>query len=136
MALRERAKMNSQTWAALTVRQNPPTLGILLSHADSEDWFAPVEHELRWEQAYLAAYAECQLRAVEVLKQSGSESAKVSKPSEEDVNRHYESISDPIGPMLEAAKNIRNNLAHGSVMLDPNSAVSLRQTARLINALF
>ena len=128
MALKERFKRENPN-------KNPPMLAGLLKHAQNHQW---VKNEDFPDLIRLAHHNARQKKINEII-QSGvlneQEEIPVEEPSEEDVQQVLDSM-DRFSGIVNSAAKLRNDLAHGSKTLHPNSISTLSTTAHVINAVF
>ncbi len=128
MALREKYKLENP-------KKKPPMLAGLLKHAQEQKW---VENEDFPDLEYLAHHNARQKKIYETI-QSGvleeQEEVPVEEPTKEEVQQALNSI-DRFSGVANSAAKLRNDLAHGSNTLHPNSISTLTTTAHVINAIF
>lgn len=128
MALKERFKQE-------TPNKKPPMLAGLLKHAQKHQW---VKNEDFPDLEIISHYNARQKKIYQII-QSGvlkeREEISVEEPTKEELQQAFDSI-DRFSEIVNSAAALRNNLAHGSNTLHPNSISTLRTTAHVINALF
>lgn len=136
MALRERRLRDEPELRKTEKPTDVPMLKRLLKQATSEGWFNSISDELRWERAYHTVCNKKRFAAIEALKANPElDGVEWVEPTHREIAAAWDP-SDPVTPIIDSAKSMRDNLAHGSTNLHPNSAATLRQTAQLINSLF
>lgn len=133
MALRERY-----------LSENPPkanskshhlNLYKLLQHAKDKKWIVNEKFQSIYRRAKHQAEYEKMLKMAEEHDFEKEPSMPIEEPNEEEIKSVMLGI-DIVKAITENAHKIRNNLAHGSSNLNPNSITTLRTNAELINQIY
>lgn len=108
-------------------------LSSYLRHAEASGWLGNRDFDVVRRQAV----ARAQIRAVigQIQQMQGAGPTPVLPPTEEDIERELTEMTY-VKNLINAIPTHRNELAHGSGMLMPNSARTLRLVAELLNAVF
>ena len=128
MALREKYKLENPN-------KKPPMLAGLLKHAQEQKW---VENEDFPDLENIAHHNARQKKIYEIIQSNvleEQESIPIEEPTEEEIQQALNSM-DRFSGVVSSAGKLRNDLAHGSNTLHPNSISTLRTTAHVINAVF
>lgn len=129
MALRKRFELENPDRKAPMFRK-------LLKHAKKKHWISDKGFPGYEERAANQARSLKILEAIESLNpEEGQGSLMVEDPTMEEVMQTIENM-DIVGAIVESAPELRNNLAHGSSTLHPNSISTLRTAADVINQVF
>jgi len=128
MALKERYRIENPD-------KKSPTLRGLLKYAQSERWITNEGFSDRLSRARRYAETEKTFEAIEQMKETGESERMVDDPTEEEILNALEKI-DIVGGIVSSTANLRNDLAHGSKTLHPQSISTLRTISEVINQVF
>lgn len=116
-------------------KKRPPSLYDLMQHAKKEKWLNNED----FPSLYARAKHHAQhIKMMEKIKSHDFEkdpSIPVDEPTEGDIKEALESL-DMVEAVTSNAHRIRNDLAHGSKTLHPNSIWTLQTTAEVINQIY
>lgn len=107
----------------------------LLQHAKSEEWITNEGFPSLYERAKTFAKDKKRINIMKTHDFEKEPSVTVEEPSIEEIEDALSEI-DMVGAITNNANTIRNNLAHGSRTLHPNSVSTLFTTSEVINQIF
>lgn len=115
--------------------QRPPALFQLMQYAKKEGWITNEGLSGLYELARHNAEHKKMVEKMKIHDFEKEPSMPIDEPTEEEITEALANL-DRIQAIAENAHKIRNNLAHGSNMLHPNSISTLRTNAELINQIY
>lgn len=128
--------------AALRVRAEKERPGLakrrladLLDHAIASGWITEEGIGHRTDIARKRVEQRKAFEAIASMTETGAESVRIEEPTQAEITEEAASMK-VIESICDAARRLRNALAHGRPFLHPDSAGRLRITADLINQLF
>lgn len=135
MALASKAETDANDWWLKASKNKPPSLAILMSEAKRRGWLKNEELSYWKKHQQMAAWQRANSEQIENMTRLGIQEAPAPR---------FEDFKDATGePDFDYLENfaktlpgIRNNLAHGSKTLHPNSVETLELCAELINQLY
>lgn len=128
MALKTRYKQENPD-------KNPPMLQKLLKHAKGTEWISDDRFSDQFDRAFkYAGQRKCH-EAIAEMTSTGVQSIEVDEPTDDEIKQAIKDI-DIVGSIVENAADLRNDLAHGSSTLHPNSISTLRTISEVINQVF
>jgi hypothetical protein len=132
MALRERYQSENTNNNS---RQRAPTLYTLLQHAKNEKWITNEGFPSIYERAKCLAE---QKKMLSKMKTHDFEKEPYMNIEEADKDEILESLEklDMVEAITKNAHKIRNDLAHGSSTLHPNSISTLKSISEIINQIY
>lgn len=134
VALRERYEIESPNKDSNN-KQRSKTLYFLLNHAKKRNWIS--------NEGFPSIYKRAEEYAFDKRNHKKSESHDFDKepkmscdePTAEEIKQALDEM-DLVSAVAENASKVRNNLAHGSSILHPNSLSTLSLVAEVINQLY
>ena len=117
------------------LKQRPPTLYPLLQYARNEKWITNKGFPSMCERAkYLAEHKKAMIK-MQTHDFDKEPSMLIEEPDEDEISEALASL-DMVEAITSNAHKIRNNLAHGSSNLHPNSVSTLRTVSEVINQIY
>jgi len=134
MALRERYQTEKPT-DEKSKKNRPPSLYDLMQHAKKEKWITNEGFPDFYEVARRNAEIKKMMDKSKKHNFNKEPYMSIDEPSEEEISEVL-AILDRVKAIAASAHKIRNDLAHGSKTLHPNSISTLRINAVLINQIY
>lgn len=128
-ALKTRAKIDSSALAS------DKSFRKLIKHAMAEGWVAEERIAHRREIARRRVEDRKAIASIRRMDELGVDSIGVDEPTEDEIDAEARDMKILVH-VCEAAIGLRNGLAHGEIVLAPDSAWRLRMTADLINQIY
>ena len=133
MALRERYLSENPNDADKEKR--PPTLYRLMQHAKDSQWITNEGFPSLYDRARHHAEIKKVMKKMASHDFSSEQTMAIDDPDEDEIVAALEDL-DLVGAISGNAHKLRNQLAHGSSTLHPNSVSTLRTHAELINQVY
>jgi hypothetical protein len=133
MALRERYIFENSIEP--NENKRPPTLYNLLQHANNKKWISNEKFPSLYARAKCLAEHKKTINLIQTHDFEKEPSVRREEPSEEDVQLALAEL-DMVEAITSSAHKVRNNLAHGSRTLHPNSISTLITTSEVINQIY
>jgi hypothetical protein len=134
MALRERYLAENPIDKKLR-KKRPPSLYDLLQHAKKNGWINNESFSDNYQIARRIAELDKMIEKSKTHDFDKEPYMFIDEPSEEDIAAAFSNM-DRVKAISETAHKIRNDLAHGSNTLHPNSLSTLRINADVINQIY
>ena len=110
-------------------------LSKLLKHAVEQKWVSNDDFPNLREIAHHRAEQKKLFSQLQEQKIGQGVPLPIEPPTDAEIESEFQAI-DMISHLPKLVSSMRNNLAHGSSTLHPNSISTLRQTAHIINAIY
>lgn len=134
MALRERYLAENPVDAKSKKKRTPSLYG-LMQHAKKEKWLKNENFPSLYTRARHIAEENKMMEKMKSHDFDKEPSMPVDEPTDVEVKEALESL-DMVEAITSNAHKIRNDLAHGSKILHPNSIWTLQTTAEVINQIY
>ncbi|MFC1750996.1 hypothetical protein ACFL2V_19575 [Pseudomonadota bacterium] len=116
-------------------KQRAPTLYPLLQYARKEGWITNEGFPSAYEKAMYLAERKKYMVKMETHDFDKDPIMEIEEPNEDEILEALSEL-DLVEAITSNAHKIRNDLAHGSRTLHPNSLLTLRTTSEIINQLY
>lgn len=116
-------------------KQSSPTLYKLMQHAKDNKWITNDGFPSLYNHAKYSAQNKKFIEIIETHDFYAEQDVEVDEPTEEEISEALSNI-DMVAAITQNTHKLRNDLAHGSSTLHPNSISTLRTVSETINQIY
>lgn len=116
-------------------KMRPPSLAFLMKHAQQQAWISNEKFPSLREQAKRRVQESMMFDIMRSESLGEGDSVMLDEPTEDQVLAEMRNF-DYVAALVESAAKVRNDLAHGSNTLTPNSIWTLQALSEVINQLY